>query len=113
MASGRPLFQLKQPYFFGANQASVTVLSMTCRCTLLHCGQANVRKSWPNELGSIAVKLIGEPQAVHCGPWFCVSSMVAPQFGALSSPASHPREADFIGSFATPSFCTETLLGHS
>jgi hypothetical protein len=31
MATGRPLFHMRQPYFFGANQASVTVLSMTCR----------------------------------------------------------------------------------
>ena len=61
---------------FGANQASVTALSITCRWTLLHSGQVNVRKSWPTAPGSIAVNLIGEPQAVHCGPWFCVSSMV-------------------------------------
>jgi hypothetical protein len=27
---------------------------------------------WP---GSNAVSLIGEPQAAHCGPWLCVSSM--------------------------------------
>ena len=33
------------------------------------------RKSWPGALGSIAVNFIGEPQAVHCGPWFCMSSM--------------------------------------
>jgi hypothetical protein len=26
-------------------------------------------------LGSIAVSFIGEPQAVHCGPWFCISSI--------------------------------------
>jgi hypothetical protein len=66
-------------------------LSITRRWTLLHSGQVNVRKSWPNVLGSIAVNLIGEPQAVHCGPWFCVSSMVgSPQFGARSSPANHP-----------------------
>ena len=26
-------------------------------------------------LGSIAESFIGEPQAVHCGPWFCLSSM--------------------------------------
>jgi hypothetical protein len=31
--------------------------------------------SWPNPPGSIAVNVIGEPQAVHCGPGFCVSSM--------------------------------------
>jgi len=101
-------------YFLGANQASVTSLPMTCRCTLLHCGQANVRKSWPKVLGSIAVNLMGEPQAVHCGPWFCVSSMCcSSQLGALSSPASQPVEADFMGSLATTSVCTELHLGHS
>jgi hypothetical protein len=106
--------QLRRSYFFGASQASVTALSMICRSTLWHCGQANVRRSWPNALGSIAVNLMGEPQAVHCGPWFCLSSMVAsPQFGALSSPASHPTEADFIGSLAMTSFCTELHFGHS
>jgi hypothetical protein len=26
-------------------------------------------------LGSITDSLMGEPQAVHCGPWFCLSSM--------------------------------------
>jgi hypothetical protein len=99
---------------FGAIQASVTALSITCRWTLLHSGQVNDRKSWPNVLGSIAVNLIGEPQAVHCGPWFCISSMMLPpQFGALSSPASHPTEVDFIGSLAMTSFCTELQLGHS
>jgi hypothetical protein len=66
----------RRSYFFGATQASVTALSMMCRWTLLHCEQENVRKSWPVLLGSIAVNLIGEPQAVHCGPWFCVSSIV-------------------------------------
>ena len=30
------------------------------------------------QLGSIAESFIGEPQAVHCGPWFCVSSMRQP-----------------------------------
>jgi len=86
-----------------------------CRWTLLHSGQVNVRKSWPNVLGSIAVNLIGEPQAVHCGPWFWVSSMccLPPQFRALSSPASRPTEADFIGSLAMTSFCTELHFGHS
>ena len=24
--------------------------------------------------GSITANLMGEPQAVHCGPWFCLSS---------------------------------------
>src|ERR1700730_419863 len=60
---------------FGAIQASVTELSITCRCTLLHSGQVNVRKSWPNAPGSIAASFMGEPQAVHCGPWFCLSSI--------------------------------------
>jgi hypothetical protein len=46
-----------------------------CRCTLWHCGQVKVRRSWPNALGSIAVNFIGESHAAHCGPWFCVSSM--------------------------------------
>jgi len=70
----------------GPSQTSVTVLSMTCCWTLLQRGQANVRKSRPGELlGSIADNFIGEPQAVHCGPWFCVSSM---HFLRLAS-ASH------------------------
>ena len=29
-------------------------------------------------LGSIADNFIGEPQAVHCGPSFCLSSMALP-----------------------------------
>jgi hypothetical protein len=87
---------------------------MKCCSLLLHCGQLNVRKSWPVALGSIAVNFIGEPQAVHCGPWFCVSSMhCSTQFGALSSPANHPTEADFMGSLATAWFFTEAHLGHS
>jgi hypothetical protein len=98
---------------FSATQASVTALSITCRWTLLHSGQVNVRKSWPNVLGSIAVNLIGEPQAVHCGPWLCVEHVLLPQFGALSSPASQPTENDFMGSLATTSFCTKWHLGHS
>jgi hypothetical protein len=57
---------------------------------------------------------MGEPQAVHCGPWVCVSSKCcSPQFGALSCPASHSAEADSIGSAATTSLCTELHLGHS
>jgi hypothetical protein len=52
-----------------------------------------------------AAESIGEPQAVHCGPWFCVSSMrrfpeVSPQFGVLSSPASQPAAFDLKGSDA-------------
>jgi hypothetical protein len=30
---------------------------------------------WPKAPGSIAVSFMGEPQAVHCGPWVCLSSM--------------------------------------
>lgn len=48
---------------------------MMCRWILWHCGQVNVRKSWPDALGSIAVSFIAELQAVHCGPWFCMSRM--------------------------------------
>jgi hypothetical protein len=65
-------------------------------------------------LGSMALNVMGEPQAVHCGPWFCLSSMCrSSQFGAMSSPASHPVEADFIGSLMTIVFCTELQLGQS
>jgi hypothetical protein len=78
---------------FGAIQASVTALSIMCRWTLLHSGQVNVRKSWPNVLGSIAVNLIGEPQAVHCGPWFCVSSMVAPSVRSPEFPGKPSYES--------------------
>jgi hypothetical protein len=54
--------------YLGSIHASVTALSMTCRWTLWHWGQANVRRSWPLSLGSIAVNLMREPHAVHCGP---------------------------------------------
>jgi len=74
---------------FGAIQASVTALSITCRWTLLHSGQVNVRKSWPNVLGSIAVSLIGDPQAVHCGPWFLQVSLLSADF--------RPRANDSAG----------------
>jgi hypothetical protein len=85
----------------GFNHASVTALSMTCRWTLLHCGQVKVRRSRPVLLGSIADSFIGEPQAVHCGPWFCTSSMRrSSQFGVLSSPESHPTASDLKGSDA-------------
>jgi hypothetical protein len=61
----------------------------------------NVRRSWLVSLGSIAVNRIGEPQAVHCGPWFCVSSMrSSSQFGVLSSPTSQPAALDLKGSDA-------------
>jgi hypothetical protein len=57
---------------------------------------------------------MGESQAVHRGPWVCVSSKCcSPQFGALSCPPSHCAEADSIGSAATTSLCTELHLGHS
>jgi hypothetical protein len=54
---------------------------MICRWTLLQCWQVKVRKSWPVWLGSIADNLIGEPQAVHSGPWFCASSTGVPSVG--------------------------------
>jgi hypothetical protein len=87
----------------GATRMALTkprsrVLPITWRWTLLHFGQVNVRKSWPGALGSIIVNFIGEPQAVHCGPWFCAMSwryplVVDPQFGRPSSPASQPAIA--------------------
>ena len=43
----------------------------------------------------------------------CVEHWLPSQFGALSSPASHPTKADCIGSLATTSFCTKWHLGHS
>src|SRR5260370_31875162 len=52
-------------------------------------------------------------RSMHWGPWFCLPSLGAPSVGALSSPASHPTEVDFIGSLAMTSFCTELHLGHS
>jgi hypothetical protein len=48
---------------------------MMWRWILLQRWQVKVRRSWPDALGSIAVSFIGDPQAVHCGPWFCVSRM--------------------------------------
>ena len=70
---------------------------MICRSTLWHCGQANVRRSCPNALGSIAVNLIGEPQAVHSGPWFCVSSMVAPSVRSPEFPSKPPQVSRLHG----------------
>jgi hypothetical protein len=52
------------------------VLSMRCRWTLLHFAQVNVRKSKPNVPDSIDASFIGELQAVHSGPWFCLSGIV-------------------------------------
>src|SRR5258707_2392466 len=63
---------------------------MMYRRALLHLGQVKVRKSWPNVLGSIAANLIGEPQAVHCGPWFCVSSMATPSVRGPEFPGKPP-----------------------
>jgi hypothetical protein len=94
------VFTQVRPHDLGFDQATVTVLSIMCPCTRLQCGQVKIRKSWPNAPGSIAVSFIGEPQAVHCGPWFCESSMASPQFGALSSPASQPAAFDLKGSDA-------------
>jgi hypothetical protein len=59
----------------GFSHSSVTALSMMCRSTLLHFSQVNARRSWPSPPGSIAVNVIGESQSMHCGLWFCVSSM--------------------------------------
>jgi hypothetical protein len=84
-------------YFLGASQASVTALSIRCRCSLWHCGQVKVRRSWPSALGSIAVNFIGEPQAVHCGPWFWVSSMV------LSCSARDQRSLSALANRGAPS----------
>jgi hypothetical protein len=36
-----------------------------------------------------------------------------PQFGAVSSPASHPAEADFMGSLMTTLFCADAHFGQS
>jgi hypothetical protein len=43
----------------------------------------------------------------------CIEHTSHPQFGAISSPASHPADADFIGSLITTFFCTELHLGQS
>jgi hypothetical protein len=84
-----------------SDHASVMALSMTWRWTFLQCGQVNVRRSWPVSLGSIAASFMGEPQAVHSGPWFCMSSMCCPpQFGALGCPESQPAASDLKGSDA-------------
>ena len=110
--------RLRQPYRTGATHASVRALSMMCRWTLLHRGQENVRKSWPDMLGSIAASLVGEPQAVHCGPWFCASSMgyfseISAQPGVPGSSASQPAAVDLKGSDAMTLISTRLHLGHS
>jgi hypothetical protein len=49
----------------------------------------------------MAVSFIGEPQAAHCGPWFCLSSIVLlPHLGVLISPVSQPAAFDLKGSDA-------------
>jgi hypothetical protein len=55
------------------------------------------------------------PLADRCiaGLGFVCRAWSPPQFGARSSPASHPTEFDFIGSLAMTSFCTVLHLGHS
>ena len=97
---------------FGATQASVTALSITCRWTLLHSGQVNVRKSWPARFNRRQPHWRTASRALRTLV-LCVEHVSLPQFGALSSPASHPTEADFMGSLATTSFCTKWHLGHS
>jgi hypothetical protein len=81
----------------------VLIFLLLCTPALAHDPSHPELNEWFNRLAS------------DCGPWFCVSSKCcSPQFGALSSPESHPRaEADFIGSPATTSFRTESHLGHS
>jgi hypothetical protein len=81
----------------------VLIFLLLCTPALAHDPSHPELNEWFNRLAS------------DCGPWFCVSSKCcSPQFGALSSPESHPRaEADFIGSPATTSFRTELHLGHS
>jgi len=69
-------------------------------------------------LGSIAASLVGEPQAVHCGPWFCASSMgyfseIGAQPGAPGSPASQPAALDLKGADAMTLISTRLHLGHS
>jgi hypothetical protein len=62
----------------------------------------------------MAASFIDEPQAVHGGPWFCVSSMACSrQFGVRSSPASQPAAVDLKGSDAMTSISTRSHLGHS
>ena len=69
-------------------------------------------------LGSIAASFMGEPQAVHCGPWFCASSMgyfseISVQPGVPGSPASQPAALDLKGSDAMTLISTRLHLGHS
>ena len=75
-------------------------------------------QSWPGMLGSIAASLMGEPQAVHCGPWFCASSMgyfseISAQPGVPGSPASQPAALDLKGSDAMTLISTWLHFGHS
>jgi|SRR6187431_3374501 hypothetical protein len=69
-------------------------------------------------LGSIAASFMGEPQAVHSGPWFCASSMgyfseISVQPGVPGSPASQPAALDLKGSDAMTLISTRLHLGHS
>jgi hypothetical protein len=69
-------------------------------------------------LGSIAASFMGEPQAVHCGPWFCASSMgyfseISVRPGVPGSPASQPAALDLKGSNAMTLISTRLHLGHS
>jgi hypothetical protein len=99
---------------FGAIQASVTALSITCRWTLLHSGQVNVRKSWPGLLGSIAVNFISEPQAVHCGPWFCASSIVVLPSVRRSEFSGEPTgRIQFDGIGCSDAYLDVIASGHS
>jgi hypothetical protein len=70
---------------------------MICRWTLLQCEQVNVRKSWPVSLGSIAVSFMGEPQAVHSGPWFWTSSTGVPSVRRLEFTGNPTSRFRFAG----------------
>jgi len=67
-------------------------------------------------LSSIATSLMGEPQAVHCGPWFCASSKG--YFSEISVQPSNQRSTqpaafDLKGSDAITLISTWLHLGHS
>jgi hypothetical protein len=40
---------------------------------------------------------MGEPQAVHCGPWFCLSSMVTPSIRSPEFPGKPPQVSRLHG----------------
>ena len=61
---------------------------------------------------------MGEPQAVHCGPWFCASSMgffseISAQPGVPGSPESQSAALGLKESDAMTLISTRLHLGHS